>query len=155
RDETLLWAGRPDPAKVAAPLIPNFFVGSLFVATSVWMLYTVFVRLGAASSPSGPTPLITIPFFVLFGGGVGFFGLMGFGIAITPLLALRVAHRTIYAITPRRALICLIDRGEANFANSHPIESTTKPIITHSTNNRGTVVFQFGDLSYSVRGRNL
>jgi hypothetical protein len=155
RNEQMLWIGSPDPMKVASHLATHFIVGAIFVTGSVLMLHGMFMRIGPRFSSSDSNQLPFLLFFALWGGFVGVFGLVGIGIATAPVLAFRIARRTVYSITTQRALICTISHNAANFANSYPITPSTRVMVAHSADETGTIVFSFEGMTYPNRSNSV
>jgi hypothetical protein len=94
KGERIAWIGQPIPWRLALSYLPLTLFGIPFTAFTVFWIMTAtgFARHG----PGGPPA-----FFVLFGIP---FAVVGLGMLLAPLWALRKAARTVYAVTDRRAL---------------------------------------------------
>src|SRR5579883_1999458 len=101
-DETLIWAGKPDPARAAwsagTPLL--FFCGLVLTSFSLLWSLAVAQSFLHPSKKGGPSGIeIAFPFF-----GVPLI-LVGRGFLSAPYWAYRLASKTIYAITSKRLLV--------------------------------------------------
>jgi len=101
-DESLLWAGKPQPTRMMIPALPASGLGI------VWTSFTVNFIVGWYSfghrDVSGPSGLfgmhgiLSSLFFVPF-------ILIGVGMLLSPLWCYVIARNTVYAVTDKRALI--------------------------------------------------
>jgi hypothetical protein len=96
KGEVVLWCSQPLPGRVARATIPLALFGMVFLGFAIFWIV-------AASGGMGPEgfgrPPIIFPLF-----GIPFV-LVGLGMVLSPLWARRIAARTVYAITPRGALL--------------------------------------------------
>jgi len=94
-DEQLLWSGQPNPKRLMLRAMP------IVLFAVPWTAFAVFWMCGAAGFKV-PDFKDGQSFFPLFGIP---FVLIGIFMLCSPLLALRKARRTIYAVTDQRAII--------------------------------------------------
>lgn len=95
RDEEVVWMGRPDPRAFARQALPF----QLFAIP--WTAFAVF-WIGSAADWKVPDFQNEIEFFPLF----GLFPLLaGVGMLTSPMWFRRLASRTVYVITERRAIV--------------------------------------------------
>jgi hypothetical protein len=102
--ESLRWVEQPIPSRAARSVVPVMLFAIPWTAFSVFWI--AMAARGAAHS-AGPFRL-----FPLFGTP---FLLIGLGMLSSPFWAARMAKRTVYAVTDRRALVIQgrIGRGES------------------------------------------
>lgn len=101
QDEHLLWAGQPDPARMAWQALPLVIFGIPWTAFSVFWV-------GAAAAGASRVP--GAGFFLLFPLFGLPFVLVGLGMLSSPYWARRHAQRTAYGITDRRVLILTLGK---------------------------------------------
>ncbi len=105
RGERALWMGQPSPGRMAKRNLP------ILIFAIPWTAFAIFWMAGAAGfkipdfSKGGMENL-----FSLFGIP---FVLIGLGMFLSPLWAMKKAKKTIYAITDKRAIIMKLGRRMA------------------------------------------
>lgn len=126
--ERLLWAGQPDPGRMARQ-------GGCLAAFGIpWTLFAVFwtvtasgiggiISSGFPGGSRGPGAL-----FGLF--GLPFIA-VGLGLLTAPFWMARRARRTIYAVTDKRALII-----EGGFGGSFSVRSLAPPLLADRARNQ-------------------
>lgn len=118
--ETIAWTGRPKPRAFTLQTIP------LFLFAIPWTGFAIFwvaMALRATGKHGGSGPGLFFPLF-----GVPFV-LVGIGMLSSPLWMKRLARRTIYLITDRRAIV--FQRGFSVTTRSYSpeqLQSLTKRV---------------------------
>lgn len=126
--ERLLWAGQPDPGRMARQ-------GGCLVAFGIpWTLFAVFwtvMASGIGGAVSGGFSGRSVGPGALF----GLFGLpfivIGIGLLTAPLWMARKAQRTVYAVTDKRAIIL-----EGGFGGSFSVRSLAPPLLADRARNQ-------------------
>jgi hypothetical protein len=95
--ERLLWSGTPAPGVAAVKALPASLFGIPFTGFAVFWIWGAWSA--TSSGPRPPGPFVLFPLF-----GVPFV-LIGLGVLLSPLWAWLAAHKTVYAVTDKRALI--------------------------------------------------
>lgn len=103
--EQLLWVGQPRPDRFARASIPLVIFGLVFTGFAVfWMAAASGMLFGGFGGPNGAPGGFGLIFscFPLFGVP---FVLVGLGMLTSPFWLRRLARRTCYALTDRRAIV--------------------------------------------------
>jgi hypothetical protein len=99
-NETVLWAGKPDPKRMALRSWPLTCFAIPWTAFAIFWVVAASGMIFGGSSPSNAPGIFAL--FPLFGLP---FVLIGFGMLLAPLWANLRAKKTVYAATERRLLI--------------------------------------------------
>lgn len=99
-DETLLWQGAPNPARLAQrKTFLSIFGGCFTLFALIWMLGAGFISYIIAGATGwkiiGLAPLFGVIFLIV-----------GLVMLFSPLSAMKRGQNTVYALTNRRILIC-------------------------------------------------
>lgn len=95
-DETTAWVGRPRPIRMAIKALPMALFAIPFTGFAVYWMYSA----SGFKMPNGGNGGVS--FFSLFGVP---FVIVGVGLLFSPLWKMRVAKRTVYAVTNKRAIV--------------------------------------------------
>ncbi len=133
-DEEILWAGRPNPARMSTRTLPVLLFGIPFTAFAVFWIVNAY-NMGNSGPSFGPGGGIG-GFFPLFGIP---FVLVGLGMLLSPLIAFHKGTQTVYAITNRRALI--IEAGNSRSVKSYPFSNMDNLERVENADGSGDIVF--------------
>ncbi len=140
--EQLLWVGQPRPNRFARATIPLVLFGIPWTAFTIF--WTVMAAWGAGSqAPQDGLEMLFCLVFPLWGVP---FVLAGFGMLSSPYWYRRIAKRTCYALTDRRAILF-----EAGFFGSVEVRSYRPPALAKMV--RRDFAGGSGDLIFEEPGR--
>jgi hypothetical protein len=128
--EKLLWAGQPDPKRLALQSLPVVLFGIPFTAFAVFWIVNA-LNIGSNMPRTG-----AFSFFPLF--GIPFL-LVGLGMLTSPWWAHRKGSQTVYAVTDRRLLI--IKGGAARSVQSFDENSIGNIERVERSNGSGDIIF--------------
>jgi len=142
-DENLLWTGQPKPGRMAIKALPVTLLAIPFTA------FAVFWMCGASGFKMPDFSKGGFSFFPLFGLPFLFVGL---GMLSSPLWKMRMAKRTIYVLTDKRAII--FAGGWKINIRSFSADQLQDLSRKQHANGSGDIVFK-KEISYNNQGNNM
>jgi hypothetical protein len=139
--ENLLWAGQPDPKRLALQSLPIAIFGIPFTAFAVFWIVNA-LNIGSHMPRSGG-----FDFFPLF--GIPFL-LVGLGMVSSPLWIHRKGSQTVYAVTDKRLLI--IKGGASRSVQSFDESSIGNIERVERPNGSGDIIFAQQVQNYQSSG---
>jgi len=135
--ERILWRGQPSPRRMASKCVIQCFVGLVFASFGGFAIVTGIINREINEFSLGL--LLALVFVSAFIG-------IGGALMLMPLLAWRKAHKTIYAITSKRALVIHATKGVDVFTY-FPSEDVKEVFRKECADGSGDLLFAF-DYSY-------
>lgn len=136
--EQLLWVGQPRPSRFARQAIPLVLFGIPWTAFSIlWSAMATWGLRGAGRNAGAPD-FVSV-FFPLFGLP---FILIGLGMLSSPFWYRRMAKRTFYALTDRRAILYEAGVFGGLEVRSYRPASLTKMVRRERADGSGDLVFE-------------
>ena len=137
--ETLIWADRASPMRVALRRLPIALFGIPFLAFAIFWVNMASMAASAQSGPFSFFPWFGLPFVIV-----------GAGMVLSPVWGYAVGAYTTYAVTDRRLMI--MRRFPSHRVTSYGPDDIDTIERREGANGNGDVVFR-QELRYGNRGR--